>query len=99
MDADSRRSKRDYRGFTQPTGVLGKLRDLDFATLAPGDLGVTANGFHVMVYLRSGRWMHADPTSLKVTFRDPANDRNPWFDSIVVMQRWTVLETGGKDSL
>ncbi len=72
----------------------GKLRDLDFATLIPGDLGITADGRHLMVYLGNGKWIQADPFSLKVTFSDPDTDPNPWFNSIVVMQRWTVLDSG-----
>ena len=92
FDSSAKALGENHRDFTRPTGVRGKLRDLDFEVLAPGDLGVTVSGVHVMVYVGNGRWMHADPGSLKVTFSDPGTDQNPWFDSIVVMRRWSVLE-------
>jgi cell wall-associated NlpC family hydrolase len=81
----------NYRGFTRPTGVCGKLRELDGGGLSPGDLAVTADGRHVMVFLGGGDWIQADPGPLKVTIGNPATDPNCWFDSLVRVQRWTVF--------
>lgn len=91
-DTSAKALGENYRRFTRPTGVRGKLRDLDFTTLARGDLGITTDGRHVMVYLGNRQWIQADPGPFKVTIGDPATDPNPWFDSEVRMQRWTVLE-------
>ena len=91
-DTSAKALGENYRGFTRPTGVRGKLRKLDFTTLMPGDLAITTDGRHVIVYLGNNKWIQADPTPLKVTIRIPNTDPNPWFESAVTMQRWTVLE-------
>lgn len=92
FDTSAKALGENYRGFTRPTGVTGKLRDLDFTTLVRGDLAVTADGRHVMVYLGNGEWVQADPGPFKVTIQRPAENSNPWFDTIVRIQRWTILE-------
>lgn len=94
FDTSAKALGENYRGFTRPTGVRGKLRDLDPVILTPGDLGISVGGRHVMIYFGDGKWIQADPASLKVTFSDPATDPNPWFDSIVVMRRWSLLDSG-----
>jgi cell wall-associated NlpC family hydrolase len=92
FDASAKALGQNYRGFTRPLGIAGKLRDLDFINLSAGDLAVTADGRHVMVYYGNGRWIQADPGPWKVAIGKPAVDRNPWFDSYVTMHRWTVFE-------
>ncbi len=92
FDTSAKALGKNYRNFTRPTGVSGKLRDLDFGSLARGDLGVTANGRHVMIYLGNGEWIQADPGPSKVVIQKPAENPNPWFDTMVSIQRWTVLE-------
>lgn len=92
FDTSAKALGENYRGFTRPLGVSGKLRDLRHDGFSPGDLAVTGDGRHVMVYLRDGKWIQADPMASKVTIREPAVDRNPWFDSWVTMHRWMVLE-------
>jgi hypothetical protein len=85
FDTSAKALGENYRGFTRPIGVRGKLRDLDLTRLTPGDLGITADGRHVMVYLGNNDWIQADPGPFKVTIGDPAIDPNPWFDSDVVV--------------
>ncbi|MES2438831.1 MAG: NlpC/P60 family protein [Verrucomicrobiota bacterium] len=92
FDTSAKALAENYRGFTRPLGVSGKLRDLDTVHLSPGDLAVTADGRHVMVLLAGGRWIQADPGPLKVVIERPAVDRNPWFDSFVTVHRWMILE-------
>ncbi|MEO5915308.1 MAG: NlpC/P60 family protein [Luteolibacter sp.] len=92
FDTSAKALGENYRGFTRPTGAGGKLRDLDFTTLVRGDLAVTADGRHVMVYLGNGDWIQADPGPVKVTISSPATDPNYYFNAMVKMQRWTVLE-------
>lgn len=92
FDTSAKALGENYRGFTRPLGISGKLRDLDFNNLAAGDLAVTADGRHVMVYYGDGRWIQADPGPWKVAVGKPAADKNPWFDSQVKLHRWVVLE-------
>ena len=90
-DASAKAMKESYRGFTRPTGVEGGLRQLDPAKLEGGDLAVTENGRHVMIYLGDGEWIQADPGPGRVLVAKPNEDENPWFDSRVSVHRWTVL--------
>lgn len=92
FDTSARALAANYRGFTRPVGVAGKLRDLDAGNLSAGDLAVTEDGRHVMVFLGDGKWIQADPGPWKVAIGRPAVDRNPWFDSRVTIHRWMVLE-------
>lgn len=92
FDTSARAMGENYRDFTRPVGVGGKLRDLDFWALEPGDLAVTVDGRHVMVFLGGGSWIQADPGPLKVVIGKPEVDLNPWFDRKVTVHRWTLLE-------
>lgn len=92
FDTSAKALGENYRGFTRPLGISGKLRDLDFRQLSPGDLAVTADGRHVMVFLRDRKWIQADPGPLKVTIGQPGVDGNPWFNAQVTLHRWTLLE-------
>lgn len=92
FDTSAKALAENYRGFTRPLGLSGKLRDLDVKRFSPGDLAVTGDGRHVMVYLRDGKWIQADPHASEVTVSKPAEDRNPWFDSFVTMHRWTAFD-------
>lgn len=92
FDTSARALGENYRGFTRPTGVQGKLRDLDFSKLVRGDLAITTDGLHVMIYLGNGEWIQADPGPFKVAIGKPATDPNPWFDTLVKIQRWSILD-------
>lgn len=92
FDTSAKAMGENYRGFTRPLGVSGKLRDLDFNKLSPGDLAVTADGRHVMVYLRGGNWIQSDPLAAKVIVGHGLRDEISWFNSLVTMHRWMVLE-------
>jgi hypothetical protein len=91
-DTSARALGNNYRGFTRPLGVAGKLRDLDFSRLSVGDLAVTGDGRHVMVYFDTGTWIQADPGPWKVAIGNPKTDKNPWFDCYVTLHRWMLLE-------
>lgn len=92
FDTSAKALGQSYRGFTRPLGVSGKLRDLDCRRFSPGDLAVTGDGRHVMVYFRHGKWIQADPMASKVVVSKPEVDQNPWFNSFVTMHRWMTLE-------
>ena len=92
FDTSAKALRQNYRGFTRPLGLSGKLRELDFEKLSPGDLAVTADGRHVMVYLHDGKWIQADPMASKVIVGHAVRDRISWFDSQVTLQRWMLLE-------
>lgn len=92
FDTSARALGGNYRGFTRPLGVAGKLEDLDTSCLSAGDLAVTADGTHVMVFLEGDRWIQANPVVWKVAIGRPVPDENVWFNAQVTVHRWMVLE-------
>jgi len=91
FDTSAKALGEGYRGFTRPLGIRGKLSELDSTHLSRGDLAVTADGRHVMVYFGNNRWIQADPMSSKVTIGQADPEQNPWFASMVTMHRWSLL--------
>jgi hypothetical protein len=92
FDTSAKALGEGYRGFTRPLGIRGKLSDLNPAILSRGDLAVTSDGRHVMVYFGNARWIQADPLAMKVTIGHAEPDRNPWFGTMVTMHRWSLLK-------
>ena len=92
FDTSAKALGQSYRGFTRPLGLVGKLRELEVGKISPGDLAVTVDGRHVMVYFGEGRWIQSDPLAAKVTVGLAQQDKNPWFDAMVTMHRWVILE-------
>lgn len=90
-DTSAKALSENYRGFTHPLGITGRLRDLDFKRLEPGDLAVTTDGRHVMIYIGEDEWIQADPGLWQVAVGRPASEPNPWFDREVTLHRWTLL--------
>lgn len=71
------------------------LNSLDYSGLQPGDIMVTSNGVHCMVYLGNREWINADPTAGKV-FRATAPDSGMhWFITDARILRWRWLSLAG----
>ncbi len=81
----------DYRGFTWPVDVEGTLQDIDPKTINPGDLAITENGVHLLVFLGDGKWIQADPGPNKVLIQDPKVDSSGWFKMKSTIHRWREL--------
>lgn len=58
------------------------------ADLLPGDLGVLADGIHVVAYLGGHRWIEADPGLEKVVVVGIPDKTNAWFNQSVRLVRW-----------
>jgi hypothetical protein len=91
FDAGAKALGEGYRGYTVSLGVEGTIRGMDYGPLAPGDLAVTSNGIHVLVYAGDGRWIQADPGIGSVVTLDGLKDQNSWFNTRVSMHRWKLL--------
>jgi len=92
FDTSAAAMGQNYRGFTRPVGMAGKLEDLDTAYLSAGDLAVTADGKHVMVFLEGDKWIQANPAVWKVAVGRPVPEENRWFNARVTVHRWMMLE-------
>lgn len=91
FDASARALGEGYRKYTKPIGVSGTIREMDYCTLLPGDLAVTAGGSHVLVYVGDERWIQADPGIGTVAVMNGRTDANVWFKLTVNMHRWQML--------
>lgn len=81
-----------HASLTVPLGETAALNAFNHAMLVPGDLAVTANGVHIMVYLGSGEWLEADPAASRViAVRPPVADVG-WFQVPMRLVRWRVLD-------
>ncbi len=92
FDTSAKALGEGYRGFTRPLGIRGKLSELDSKILSRGDLAVTTDGRHVMVYYGNSQWIQADPMSFKVTISTADPKQNPWFAAAVSIHRWSLLD-------
>jgi hypothetical protein len=81
-----------YHDRTVPVLATPSLNALDHSRILPGDIAVTENGLHVMIYLGQNRWIEADPAVGRViTVVTPAED-NIWFQGPMRILRWRLLE-------
>jgi hypothetical protein len=84
-----------YRRQTIQQFAAPTINSIDPNRLKAGDLAVTDDGVHVMVYLGSSGWIEADPEAKRVLIIN-APTSNPWFESPVTIMRWQVLDETSK---
>jgi len=80
-----------YRGYTQPLGVEGTIKSMSYDNLLPGDLAVTQDGLHVLVYMGQEQWIQADPGRGHVSTEHGRHSDNVWFGAKVSMHRWQAF--------
>ena len=90
-DASANALGQGYRNYTVPLLPHGTIRQMDYASLMPGDLAVTTSGVHILAYLGDEKWIQADPGIGAVAILNGRNDKNRWFDVPVTTHRWSVL--------
>ncbi len=71
--------------------IDGKITDMNYSGLLPGDLAVTTCGTHLLVFLGEDQWIQADPGLGAVAILDGRKDLNSWFQIPVTLHRWRVL--------
>lgn len=92
FDASARALGAGYRNNTAAVNVDGTLSTMDYAALRPGDLAVTLNGVHVLVYLGDNQWINADPGAGAVVTFDGRTGTSGWRRSLVTAHRWRELQ-------
>jgi cell wall-associated NlpC family hydrolase len=80
-----------FKGATHEYFRADGIANADEGRLKPGDLAVTADGVHVLIYLGDRAWIEADPAAHKVLEIDLRTD-NPWLHVPVVFVRWKCLD-------
>ena len=91
FDASAAALAAGYRNYVTPLRKAGTVAEVGGDSLAPGDLAITADGVHVMVFLGGDQWISADPGRRKVVIERAAVSKNPWFEAKVRFYRWTLL--------
>ena len=91
FDASAKALGQGYRGYTVALPNKGTVRTLDTIGMRPGDLAVTGDGRHVMVFLENDRWIQADPGPGQVIIENGRTSPNRWFDAPVTIHRWSAL--------
>lgn len=69
-DASAKALSEGYRDYTTPAGISGSVEKMEYSGLIPGDMAVTSNGVHVLVYLGEDQWIQAEPLIKKVITLD-----------------------------
>ena len=89
-DTSARALGARHRGTTVAVTSGAAIRNLDAAPLSPGDLAVTRDGVHLIVYVGRDRWIQADPLAGQVitVARDADNS---WLQRPVEVVRWRLL--------
>lgn len=80
-------------GYTHRIGCADRLAGYNTSKLRRGDLAITRDGVHVMIYYGDGRWIEASPDDQRVVINPaPANTKRGWFRVPVVFVRWWILQ-------
>lgn len=99
FDASAKALGEGYRDYTVDAGLMGTVASLDPAQLNLGDMAITRDGVHALVYVGEGKWSQADPSEGKVITLDAQTDSNPWFSVPVRVVSWTKLRGKVDDRL
>lgn len=92
FDTSAKALAQGYRDYCFPLNLAGTVASAPEKALKPGDLAITDDGVHVMVYLAPDEWISADPGQGKVVIEHPSKSKNPWFVRPVHFFRFTLLE-------
>jgi hypothetical protein len=86
-DASANEMLKGYSGLTVTDGLEFKINDLN-KSAKDGDMAITSNGVHCMVYLNNNVIIQADPgRDMVVTDKIPYNDG--WYNEKVKLIRWS----------
>ncbi len=96
FDASAKALRNGYRNYTMKLAPQGEIANMDCSKLTPGDLAVTPNGIHVLVYLGKSRWIQAAPETGCVKIFQVGRDISAWFNVSVSTCRWTILNPTNK---
>ena len=89
-DCSAKALKENYRSYTKPVRSFSSLRVVDYSLVKKGDMAISADGAHVIVYLAGNKWIQADPNQGKVLIEDANTTSSPWFDIEVEIVRWIL---------
>ena len=89
-DASAKALAEGYLGYAAPTGEQGTIATMGYGKLQPGDLAVTEDKRHVLIFLGDENWVQADPAAEKVTIANGRTGKSGWFAVPVTLHRLSV---------
>ena len=92
FDASAKALSEGDRNYVYPLNVSGTVKESPTYFLQPGDLAITDDGVHVMVYLSPNEWISADPGQGRVVIEHPSESKNPWFTRPVHFFRFRLFQ-------
>lgn len=90
-DSSAKALAEGHLDFAHPTGGSGAIAKMSYANLEPGDLAITEDRRHILIFLGGENWIQADPGIAKVTIENGRTSPNGWFAVPTTIHRWTVL--------
>ena len=83
---------KEYKNHTLLIMSNQTLNELDYGNLREGDIMVTADGVHTMVYIGNREWIQADPAEHRVLILRAPAENNLWYKTPSNILRWRDLE-------
>lgn len=80
-------------GYTRVVGRADKIAGCDTSELEIGDMAITGDGAHVLIYIGKNQWADAAPDYRKVHIgKAPVSSERGWYNVPVVFVRWWIFE-------
>ena len=93
-DASARSLRDGYLAQTVSITSDDSINTSDLSRLAGGDMAVTQDGIHLLVYLGDRRWLEAEPGEGRVVVHDSPDESHHWFTVPVDFIRWSIFKEG-----
>jgi len=90
-DAGADALRDEYRNLTKRGDRAESINALNHNRLQKGDMAVTVDGEHILVYTGNLTWIEADPGYQKVIRVTVPEPHNSWFNLPVYVLRWQQL--------
>ena len=87
-DSSAKALKENYRSYTETVEQNISIKNYDTEI---GDLAITSDGVHVIIYLGEHQWIHADPYAGNVIIEDSRTSKNIWFRQTFDVVRWSLF--------
>ena len=90
FDSSAKALNEGYHNQTRYITSFNSIKHIS-PKLSKGDLAVTQDCVHLLVYLGNDMWIQADPVHGSVHRGSPFEEQNVWYDEPVNIIRWGVL--------
>ena len=98
FDSSAKALDEGYHNQTRYIASFSSIKHIS-PKLSKGDLAVTQDGVHVLVYLGNDIWKQADPIHGSVHRGSPFKEANDWYNEPVNIVRWRVFDSDKYKSL